>query len=225
VRRFARELGIRIPAVQSLRRCDWENPESNDFALAEELTLKGGHERRPDIVLYVNGIALVVLELKHSSVEVAEGVRQLITNQEPIFNEAFFSTVQLVLAGSDSEGFKTAQERICTQEGGVIWHTQGSGKSILMVMLTKWLLEHDPNGRVLVVTDRDELDKQIEGVMRNAGVIATDAGSPRITSRKEFEEKLTDTKPVANSTTYHFQRRIGKNECEVDFPQSAINQR
>ena len=225
MRRFARELGIRIPAVQSLRRCDWENPESNDFALAEELTLKGGHERRPDIVLYVNGIALVVLELKHSSVEVAEGVRQLITNQEPIFNEAFFSTVQLVLAGSDSEGFKTAQERICTQEGGVIWHSQGSGKSILMVMLTKWLLEHDPNGRVLVVTDRDELDKQIEGVMRNAGVIATDAGSPRITSRKEFEEKLTDTKPVANSTTYHFQRRIGKNECEVDFPQSAINQR
>ena len=213
MRRFARELGIRIPAVPSLQRCGWENPESNDFALAEELTLKGGHERRPDIVLYVNGIALVVLELKHSSVEVAEGVRQLVTNQEPIFNEAFFSTVQLVLAGSDSEGFKTAQERICTQEGGVIWHTQGSGKSILMVMLTKWLLEHDPNGRVLVVTDRDELDKQIEGVMRNAGVIATDAGFPRITSRKEFEEKLTDTKPVANSTTYHFQRRIGKNEC------------
>ena len=40
----------------------------------------------------------------------------------------------------------------------MIWHTQGSGKSILMVLLAKWLLEYDPNARVLIVTDRDELD-------------------------------------------------------------------
>ena len=40
-----------------------------------------------------------------------------------------------------------------------------------MVLLAKWLLEHDPEARILVVTDRDELDKQIEGVMKNAGVI------------------------------------------------------
>jgi type I restriction enzyme R subunit len=68
---------------------DWVNPEKNDFALAEEVTLKGGYERRPDIVLYINGIAMVVLELKRSSVELADGVRQLITNQEEIFNKAF----------------------------------------------------------------------------------------------------------------------------------------
>jgi type I restriction enzyme R subunit len=68
----------------------------------------------------------------------------------------------------------------------VIWHTQGSGKSILMVLLAKWLLEHDPDARILVVTDRDELDKQIEGVMKNAGVIGADSPSPRITSRAEF---------------------------------------
>ena len=54
---------------------------------------------------------------------------------------------------------------------GIIWHTQGSGKSILMVLLAKWIMEHDPDSRVLIITDRDELDKQIEGVMRNAGVI------------------------------------------------------
>ena len=41
-------------------------------------------------------------------------------------------------------GVKAAQERIRQREGGVIWHTQGSGKSILMVLLAKWLLEHDP---------------------------------------------------------------------------------
>ncbi len=76
------------------------------------------------------------------------------------------------------------------REGGVIWHTQGSGKSILMVLLAKWLLEHDPEARILIITDRDELDKQIEGVMKNAGVIGADSPSPRITSRAEFVEKL-----------------------------------
>ena len=47
-----------------------------------------------------------MIELKRSSVEVADGVRQLITNQEEIFNKGFFSTVQLVFAGSDSQGLR-----------------------------------------------------------------------------------------------------------------------
>lgn len=245
---------------ETVHLVDWTNPQANDFALAEEVTLKGGHERRPDIVIYLNGIAIMVIELKRSSVEVADGVRQLITNQEEIFNKPFFSTVQLVLAGSDAQGLrygtvgtpekffvewkdeapqdavqadgvhldrpiaqmcgkarlldlirnfvifdagqkkvprqhqyfgvKAAQERLIKREGGVIWHTQGSGKSILMVLIAKWLMEHDPDGRVLIITDRDELDKQIEGVMRNAGVIGEEEPSPRITSRAEFTQKL-----------------------------------
>ena len=92
-------------------------------------------------------------------------------------------------------GIKAAQARIAQREGGVIWHTQGSGKSILMVLLAKWLLEHDPDARVLVVTDRDELDKQIEGVMRNAGVIGENDDSPRIRSRADFLDKLRETTP------------------------------
>ena len=252
-------------AHETVYLIDWEHLERNDFALAEEVTLKGGYERRPDIVLYINGLAIAVIELKRSSVEIADGVRQLITNQEEIFNKSFFSTVQLVLAGSDSQGLrcgttgspeqffvewkdeaptgavpsagalldrplaqlcnktrlldlvrnfiifdaghkkvprphqffgvKAAQQRIAKREGGVIWHTQGSGKSILMVLLAKWLLEHDPDARVLVVTDRDELDKQIEGVMKNAGVIGPESASPRITSRAEFVEKLGAATP------------------------------
>ena len=254
-------------AHETVHLVDWDHPEKNDFALAEEVTLKGGYQRRPDIVLYLNGLAIAVLELKRSSVELADGVRQLITNQEEIFNKGFFSTVQLVLAGSDSQGLrygttgtpeqffvewkdeapgeasgvpasgalldrplaqlcgkarlldlirncvlfdaghkkvprphqyfglKAAQERMARREGGVIWHTQGSGKSILMVLLAKWLLEHDPDARILVVTDRDELDKQIEGVMKNAGVIGADSPSPRITSRAEFVQKLGAATP------------------------------
>ena len=251
-------------AHETVHLVDWETPGANDFGLAEEVTLKGGHERRPDIVLSVNGGALVVLELKRGSAEVADGIRQLISNQEPIFNQGFFSTVQLTLAGNDSqglrygtagtpekfyvewkhhaadepntaghlldeplahlcdksrlldlmrnfvvfdagqkkvprlhlyEGVKAAQERIKKCEGGVIWHTQGSGKSILMVLIAKWLLEHDPQARMLVVTDRDELDKQIEGVMKNAGVLGTDSPSPRITSRRELVDKLAQPAP------------------------------
>ncbi|AWI10004.1 type I restriction endonuclease subunit R [Ereboglobus luteus] len=242
---------------------DWENPENNDFALAEEVTLRGGHERRPDIVLYLNGIAIGVIELKRGSVEIADGVRQLITNQEEIFNKGFFPTVQFVFAGNDSQGLrygtvttreeffvewksvntapltsgalldrplaemceksrlldlirdfiifdsgvkkvprphqfaavKAAQERIRHREGGVIWHTQGSGKSILMVLLAKWLLENDPQARILVVTDRDELDKQIEGVMKNAGLVGKDSPDPRILNRAEFVSKLGTPAP------------------------------
>ncbi|MBK7516217.1 MAG: type I restriction endonuclease subunit R [Betaproteobacteria bacterium] len=252
-------------AHETVHLIDWVNPENNDFALAEEVTLKGGYQRRPDIVLYLNGLAIAVIELKRSSVELADGVRQLITNQEEIFNKGFFSTVQLVLAGSDSQGLrygttgtpeqffvewkdeepaaadpspgvlldrpltqlcnkprlldlirnfiifdaghkkvprphqffgvKAAQERIARGEGGVIWHTQGSGKSILMVLIAKWLLEHDSDARILIITDRDELDKQIVGVMRNAGVIGADSPSPRITSRADFVEKLGAATP------------------------------
>ena len=92
-------------------------------------------------------------------------------------------------------GVKAAQVRLAKREGGVIWHTQGSGKSILMVLLAKWILEHDPEARILVVTDRDELDKQIVGVMRNAGVVGQEAPSPRITTRAELVEKLAAPAP------------------------------
>ena len=246
---------------------EWDDPAANDFALAEEVTLTGGHERRPDIVLYVNGIALGVLELKRSSVEVADGVRQLITNQEPIFNERFFTAAQLLLAGNDAQGLrygtvgtseqffmqwknetpaatvapveadalldrplaqlctkerlldlvrhfvifdagrkkvprqhqyfgvKAAQARIAQREGGVIWHTQGSGKSILMVLLAKWLLEHDATARILIVTDRDELDKQITGVMKNAGVVSGTATDVRVTTRAQLVSNLASPTP------------------------------
>src|SRR5690606_9890390 len=100
---------VQVAAGQShetVHVIDWANPQNNDFALAEAVTLRGGYQRRPDIVLYVNGIASGVIEPKRSSVEVADGVRQRITNQQEIFNKGFFSTVQLLLAASDSQGLR-----------------------------------------------------------------------------------------------------------------------
>ncbi|MHB8257805.1 MAG: type I restriction endonuclease subunit R [Acidiferrobacterales bacterium] len=221
--------------TETVRLIDWQHPERNDFAIAEEVTLKGNLERRPDLVLYVNGIALGVLELKNSRVSIGDGIRQLLSNQQKEFNEWFFSTVQIVFAGNDSEGLqygtigtpekyflkwkedeaddsrfkldkyllklcekrrliellhdfvlfdggikklprahqyfgvKAAQEYVSQKKGGIIWHTQGSGKSIVMVLLAKWILEHNPHARVVLITDRDELDKQIERVFTEAG--------------------------------------------------------
>src|SRR5205807_4989298 len=78
----------------------------NHFVIVEEVTLLGGHERRPDLVLYVNGIAVAVIELKNSYVSVGDGIRQLLSNQQRMFNAWFFTTVQLVFAGNDSEGLR-----------------------------------------------------------------------------------------------------------------------
>jgi type I restriction enzyme R subunit len=214
---------------------NWAKAAKNDFAVAEEVTLRGNHERRPDLVLYVNGIAVAVIELKNSHVSVGSGIRQLLSNQQKEFHEWFFTTVQIVFAGNDSEGLrygaikteekyflkwkedeednthfkldkyllrmcrkdrlielmhdfvlfdggvkklprvhqyfgiKASQKHVDAYKGGIIWHTQGSGKSIVMVLLAKWILENKPNARVLIITDRDELDKQIKDVFADAG--------------------------------------------------------
>ena len=92
--------------TETVHVINWSQPEENDFAIAEEVTLKGNQERRPDVVLYVNGIAAGVLELKNSRVSIGDGIRQNLSNQQPAFNAWFFSTVQLIFAGNDSEGLR-----------------------------------------------------------------------------------------------------------------------
>lgn len=231
--------------TETIQLVNWATPSKNDFAIAEEVTLLGNHERRPDLVLYLNGLAVGVVELKRSCVSMSTGIRQSISNQRVEFNAWFFSTVQLIFAGNDSEGLqygtigteekyflrwkedeadgtrykldkyllkmcgkdrllelihdcvlfdggkkklprvhqyfalKAAQLHIQQRQGGIIWHTQGSGKSIVMVLLAKWILENLPDGRVAIVTDRDELDKQIEGVFMEAGEAITRTSSGR----------------------------------------------
>jgi type I restriction enzyme, R subunit len=215
---------------QTVWLVDWQNPEANDFSIAEEVSIKGENKKRPDIVLYVNGIALGILELKRSRTNLSEGIRQNLDNQKKDFIRNFFSTIQLVMAGNDTQGLRygtiettekyylewkeaadnpfqhkldfhlsricskarflqivhdfmvfdsgikktcrhnqffgieSAKQHIARREGGIIWHTQGSGKSLTMVWLAKWIREHIANSRVLIVTDRTELDEQIEKV-------------------------------------------------------------
>ncbi|UKO98340.1 type I restriction endonuclease [Nostoc sp. UHCC 0870] len=94
--------------TQTVWLINWEEPLENDFAIAEEVTVKGENTKRPDIVLYVNGIAIGVLELKRSTVSVSEGIRQNLDNQKSIFIKSFFNTMQFVMAGNDTEGLRYA---------------------------------------------------------------------------------------------------------------------
>ena len=260
--------------TETVHLIDWNDPDQNDFGIAEEVTLRGGFERRPDIVLYVNGIAVAVLELKNSRVSIGDGIRQNLSNQLPEFNEWFFSTVQLVFAGNDSEGLKygaigtpekyflewkederddsrfkldkylakicakprlielmhdfvlfdggvkklprahqyfgvkAAQQHVRERKGGIIWHTQGSGKSIVMVLLARWILENNPNARVAIITDRDELDKQIERVFTGAGEAIY-----RTSSGRDLMSQLAQAKPRLLCSLVH---KFGRKDVD-DF--------
>lgn len=252
--------------TQTVWLVDWNEPRNNSFSVAEEVAVSAAspaaHNKRPDVVFYVNGIALVVLELKRSTVSVSEGIRQNLDNQKKDFIEGFFSTVQIVLAGNDTEGLryapiqtpekywltwkeeddesgvdnpldraflqtldkerllelihdfvvydagikklcrpnqffgvKAAQKRVRDRRGGIIWHTQGSGKSLTMVWLAKWIKENIPGSRILIITDRDELDKQIEKVFKGVeeNVVRAKSGKDLVDRLNKNEDSLICT--------------------------------
>jgi len=267
--------GVKVKAeagenYRTVKLIDWTHPLKNEFAIAEEVTISGQHDKRPDIVLYVNGIALGVLELKRSIISIGDGIRQNIVNQQKEFIQPFFSTIQWVLAGNDTQGLrygtigtpekyflqwkedsnvenlldryllklcdkqrfleiiydftlfdsgikklcrthqyfgvKAAQEHAKRREGGIIWHTQGSGKSLIMVWLAKWILENNPHARVVIITDRDELDKQIERVFKDVGEQMV-----RTLSGKELMEQLGKAKPRLLCSLVH---KFGKKDVD-----------
>ena len=269
---------------------DWANPDNNDFALAEEVTIVAPNTKRPDLVLYVNGIALGVLELKRSTVSVTEGIRQNLDNQKREFIQPFFTTVQLVMAGNDTEGLRygmietpekywlrwkekeaaahpaagdnpllqelshlcgkerllelvhdfivfdagvkktcrhnqyfgvrKAQAFVQRREGGIIWHTQGSGKSLTMVWLAKWIREHVTDARVLLITDRTELDEQIEKVFNGVGenIYRTQSGADLVQVLNAGAEWLI------GSLIHKFGTSEGMSDQDIDTYVAEIRQ-
>lgn len=265
---------------QSVWLIDWDNPLANKFSIAEEISVKttnGEFDKRPDIVLYINGIAVCVLELKRSSVSVSEGIRQNLSSQDKRFIESFFTTVQLVMAGNESEGLrygvietpekyflefkengeklslygglkvicgrerlveilhdfiiydcgikktcrhnqyfgvKRAQEFLHDKKGGIIWHTQGSGKSLSMVWLAKWIKEN-LNSRVLIITDRTELDEQIENVFNGVkeSIYRTKSGA-------DLLEKLSNAEHSLICSLVH---KFGRNGAEDESDDGAMS--
>ncbi|MGD0202569.1 MAG: HsdR family type I site-specific deoxyribonuclease [Candidatus Bathyarchaeia archaeon] len=247
---------------QTVWLIDWNNKLNNDFYIAEEVTVRGEHDKRPDIVLYVNGVAVAVLELKRSTISVSQGIRQNLDNQKQIFIKQFFATIQLVMAGNDTEGLSYATTEtpekyylkwkehskiknklekdlslLCSKErlleiihdfivfdfgvkkicrhnqyfgvkacqaylkrrkGGIIWHTQGSGKSLIMIWLAKWIRENITDSRVLIITDREELDSQIENFFKGV-----DEQIYRTESGKDLIQQLMNAKPWLMCSLIH----------------------
>tara|TARA_R110000751_G_scaffold84717_5_gene169335 strand:- start:7324 stop:10350 length:3027 start_codon:yes stop_codon:yes gene_type:complete len=254
---------------------DWKDVESNEFGVAEEVTVQGKHKKRPDVVVYVNGIALGVIELKRSKVGVEQGIRQNLDNQKDEFIPKFYTTMQLVLAGNDTQGarygtietsekyylkwkeettkgydylldkhiaqlfqkyrflefihdfvvfdkgtkklarpnqffgVKAAQTNVRTKQGGILWHTQGSGKSLTMVWLTKWIRENVRDSRVLIITDREELDDQIQKLF-----IGVDEKIYRTKSGRDLIDVLNHKTEMLVCSLVH---KFGRNAEDGDY--------
>ena len=110
-------------------------------------------------------------------------------------------------------GNMAARDFVRRHEDGIIWHTQGSGKSLTMVWLSKWIKENIPNSRILIITDRDELDIQIEQVF--AGV---NEKIVRIRRGSELIQKINDTSPVIMCSLIHkFGKKNRNKSGEADY--------
>ena len=110
-------------------------------------------------------------------------------------------------------GNLAAREYIRKREGGIIWHTQGSGKSLTMVWLSKWIKENITDSRILIITDRDELDVQIEQVF--AGV---EENILRMRRGSELISKINDTSPSLMCSLIHkFGHRSSSEDGEADY--------
>ncbi|WP_142413866.1 type I restriction endonuclease subunit R [Hathewaya massiliensis] len=266
----------------SLKYIDWDNPKNNDFHFTQEFVVEkqdlSGEEKtkRPDIVLFINGIPFCAIELKASAISLKQGISQMIGNQKKDNIPHLFKYVQLVLAGNTREaryattgtpakfwsvwqeeddvkvenyvkgrlateldrsivsllnldrvleiireytlfdnnikkvaryqqyfGIKRTLERIETfdnsgrRNGGLIWHTQGSGKSLTMVMLARALRRRVNNAKIIIVTDRKELDSQIKKTFEHSGfskdIIKASSGSHLNSQLKSKKSKIITT--------------------------------
>lgn len=283
-----------------IKYIDFEHPENNDFYVTEEfsvLRMNGKDYARPDIVLFVNGIPLAVIECKDASVPIIQAISQNIRNQKPDYIPQLFKFIQIVMAANKNETkyatcgtpdkfwstwneqyvekqnrllnktvigrqvtkqdrdiislfekerflelikdfiiFEAGKKKICRyqqyfavkamlerikhdKKGGVVWHTQGSGKSITMVYITKKLMEDKEiqNPQVVIVTDRVDLDKQIHKTFNRIGVEAA-----RATTGNNLTELIKDEKIGVITTVVNKFETVVKSGISVNAPNTFI---
>ena len=277
-----------------IKYIDFEHPENNEFYVTEEfsvLRMNGKDHARPDIVLFVNGIPLAVIECKDASVPIIQAISQNIRNQKPDYIPQLFKFIQIVMAANKNETkyatcgtpdkfwstwneqyverqnellnktvigrqvtkqdrdiislfekerflelikdfiiFEAGKKKICRyqqyfavkamlekikhdKKGGVVWHTQGSGKSITMVYITKKLMEDKEiqNPQVVIVTDRVDLDKQIHKTFNRIGVEAA-----RATTGNNLTDLIKNEKIRVITTVVNKFETVVKSGISVD---------
>ena len=296
-----------------LKFIDWKELSNNVFHVVAEFELEEDQNRRPDIVLFVNGIPFAVIENKKASVSVDEAITQMIRNQKYSQTPKFFLFPQILIAtnvnqikygtmltpfefysvwkekeapkdyeknvlesvnkpvdaktvaqiGEDllRSSYKQAKKQTLTAQdygiysllkperlldlvrnfiiydngikkitryqqyfaikktiakiqamnengkrrGGLIWHTQGSGKSLTMVMLVKNLIETITNPRVIVVTDRIDLDIQIRDTFAACNI---KTGVQQATSCSDLVKKIkSKTLDVITTLVHKFDKQ------------------
>lgn len=274
----------------SFKYIDFENIQNNHFSFTEEFRVDRINQneelktRRPDMVLFINGIPIVVIELKKSSKNYENGIKQLELEQRNDEIPNLFKFIQLSIAGNTNEAkygttgtalkfyslwkeeeeeyekdlikivknrninlldktlfsllkkerllrlirhyivFDKRVKKVCRYQqffaiekalkraenikdgirsGGLIWHTQGSGKSLTMVMLTKLLKHTYVNSRIIVVTDRTDLDEQIHQVFKH-----TDIKAGMASSGKDLIFKLKRGVNVITTLVHKFKKAM-----------------
>ena len=281
------------------RIIDFEEPENNDFVAINQFTVEGPkRNRRPDIICFINGLPLVIIELKNPTDEKADiwkAYNQLQTYKEDI-SDLFMTNEALIISdGTDARiGSLTAsserfmpwrtingereapqgmlelevlirgffqKEYICdylryfilfeedgpniikkiaayhqfhavrlavassveatqvTKTGrcGVVWHTQGSGKSISMSCFAGKLVGHEAmnNPTLVIVTDRNDLDGQLYQTFCNATMLLRQQPE-----QAENRESLRDllSKRTSGGIIFTTIQKFGLQEGEQEFP-------
>lgn len=278
---------------------DYENIENNDFLIVNQMKYNGIHKNSiPDIVVYINGLPLAIIEAKSPKVSITDAISDLAyyqENSQKLFyynqicvgmnkGKALYGTIGSQFAHYSKykledltelellvERTPTAQDiliyslfkkemlldiirnftifeidqgrtikklpryqqlravnkivkRLKTEnKGGVVWHTQGSGKSITMVYLATKLRREEAgfdNPTILVVTDRIDLDNQISSTFRRTGF----SNPIQAVSISNLKELLKDSYGKTLLTTIHkFQERAQQQKEEIEILSDKSN--
>ncbi len=258
-----------------VRLIDWVNPESNEYLAVNQFTILGPkHNRRPDLILFVNGLPLVLLELKNPAdmnADLWKAYEQIQTYKEQIPDLFHYNQILIISDGTEARmgslsanaerfsrwrtidgvtldplgpfseletlargvldpamlldflryfvlfeddgglvkkiagyhqfhAVRSAIQQVVvasrpggTQKGGVVWHTQGSGKSITMTCFAARIMQEAAmeNPTIVVITDRNDLDGQLFGVFSLSQDLLREE-PVQISTRGDLREKLNN---------------------------------
>ena len=284
---------------RQLRIVDFEHPDNNDWLVVNQFAVSGHkHNRRPDMVVFVNGLPLSVIELKNVVDEnadiwaafnqlqtyktdipdlfnynvcmvISDGIyarmgslsadqerfmrwrtidgeqldplgqnQQLQTLIKGVFSKGTFlnylryfcifesdrTIIKMIAGYHQFHAVQAAVESIVTasaaggaKKGGVVWHTQGAGKSLEMACLAGRLISEPrlENPTIVMVTDRQDLDGQLFNVFANSGDLLGE--TPRqANSRAELREHLLNR--PSGGIIFTTIQKFGLDEDEERFP-------
>ena len=286
--------GVSVPVnengetrYKTIKIVDFDNISNNIFKAINQYTIIEHSEKRPDIILFVNGLPLVVVELKSTvreEVKLIDGYNQLkgyqevhiptlfyynqfmivsdgvqaragtitspwsrfsewkkieaddeVTENMPTHKTLFYGMLRkdrlldiinnYILWSDDSKilsayhqyfgvkkAIKSTEKAIENKTGkaGILWHTQGSGKSFSMVFYTGNMIKKIGNPSIVVVTDRNDLDNQLyETFAKCSNYLKQDP--VQIENREDLNDKLDNRKSggIFFTTLQKFEEETG----------------